>query len=224
MTQAHRPVTQMSGKRSSFPATGAEYRGFGSYLMLGLVIEAASGLQISDALHTLVFEPANVPRSAWHVGEASAENHHRREWAYDSRGELWINVFHPAYSAELLNSSSNCLNMPGAVAQGGIVIQPAALLKGLNQSCVALGSQIGEPRPAPGMWKAMHRGSQPGSTAIVWQRGDGLDFAIMLNAIPGSPMTVLEIAKEVDRLLDEGALPWGQPLMDAKMLAITITP
>eukprot|EP00658_Telonema_sp_P-2_P046468 TRINITY_DN34658_c0_g1_i1.p2 TRINITY_DN34658_c0_g1~~TRINITY_DN34658_c0_g1_i1.p2 ORF type:complete len:124 (+),score=43.95 TRINITY_DN34658_c0_g1_i1:55-426(+) len=76
------------------PGTNTQYSNTG-FLILGMVVEAVSGMPLEAAFQSLVFEPAAVSRTDWGVGETFPSDHDAREWVYDSKGEhLVLSLIH----------------------------------------------------------------------------------------------------------------------------------
>lgn len=174
------------------PGTSVRYSNVG-YLMLGLIIERFSGTTFSKAVNQLVLEPVGVSSDRMIVGNNMPKDHDLREWNYKGwRGGMW--------------------DMDGHCAQGGIVTDPAALLAFTKEFYCGFGTHIGERRPVNGHWKAEHRGGHPGANAGLFQRGDGVDIAVVFNQHGAGAS---EITSAVDRMLDRGELPWGQNLEGA---------
>lgn len=133
------------------PGSRSEYSNFG-YDVLGLVIAKAAGVPLERYLADHIFRPAGVTSLA-----PARENLQSDEGWYDDPVAMK-------------------LNMSSRLASGGWIASAPDLCRLLRVWWIN-----GEPR-TPGRTQSwIFLGSLPGTTALVQQRRDGVDVAVLLN-------------------------------------------
>lgn len=135
------------------PGEKSVYSNFG-YCVLGRVLETAMKKPYSDSIQESICRPLAIPDIR--LGSSSLKKRDPRE--------VWYPVAEDAFSLEVMD------------AHGGLIASAPALCQFLKAYWIN-----GDPR-LPGQradWTFF--GSLPGTTAMVRQRPDGIDVAILLN-------------------------------------------
>lgn len=136
------------------PGTKKAYSNFG-YVVLGRVIEKQTGRKFIDVLGAQLCEPLGIVDV--HISDHPPKQQNVRE------------VFYPR---------RNGFDMRVRDSAGGLASSAPSLCKFLNTYWIT-----GEPRPAKQRGSYWHFGSLPNTTtALMEQRHDGLDFAVMFNS------------------------------------------
>jgi len=136
------------------PGERSAYSNLG-YCVLGRVIEKATGKPYADVLKELITEPLQIVDLK--VGHTSSQRRDPKEVSYPVKDE--------AFSLDVMD------------AHGGLIASAPALCRFMQAYWIG-----GSPRPA-GAKGAQYAfsGSLPGTTALVLQRPDGTDIAILYN-------------------------------------------
>jgi N-acyl-D-amino-acid deacylase len=161
------------------PGERSAYSNFG-YCVLGRVIEKVTGRPYGDAVRRDILRPLGVKDIK--LGHSAARDRDPRE--------VWYPVADDAFSLEVLD------------AHGGWIASAPALCRFLDAYWID-----GAPRRPgeDGEWTFF--GSLPGTTAMVHQRPDGLNIAVLLN---GRRDDTLDddgrlLLESVDRAVDRAA-------------------
>ncbi len=135
------------------PGERSCYSNFG-YCVLGRVIEKASGKSYLETVKEVICQPLGIDDLTLS----------RNRIADRPAKEVWYPVQEEAFSIEVMD------------AHGGLTTSAASLCKFLQAYWIS-----GEPRQ-PGQHQSwLFFGSLPGTTAMIQQRTDGVDCAILLN-------------------------------------------
>lgn len=184
------------------PGTKTAYSNIG-YLLLGLIIEKVSGQTYEEFLQANVMDPAGIAPDDWTLGRSFQADQDPREPYYDEP-EMVDNVFYPAHSQEpKVTAPYGSYDMEARTSQGRIVISGPAVLRFLDHY-QANGPNVGGPRPAPGNWGYGHTGSLPGTNAVTWQRGDGINFVVLFNNRPEEGSYTAMMRDRLNEMLDAG--------------------
>lgn len=135
------------------PGSKEAYSNFG-YCVLGRVLEAVHKKPYADCLNDLIATPLGVKDLK--VGVAATKKRDPRE--------VWYPVADDAYPLDVMDS------------HGGLVASAPALCAFLDGYWVS-----GEPREKGQTGNGTFFGSLPGTTAMVRQRQDGYNVAVLLN-------------------------------------------
>ena len=148
-------IRYMIGQPLQFaPGSRSAYSNFG-YCVPGRVIERATGKSYAEVLQDAIAKPLGIRHVA--IGHASSSRRDPRE------------VSHPV--------SDDDFALDVMDAHGGIVASAPALCRFMQAYWVD-----GIPaEPRPDRLQGEFFGSLPGTTALVAQRADGLDVAVLLN-------------------------------------------
>jgi len=164
------------------PGTRPAYSNFG-YEVLGLAVEKTCGQPLSSYLQAEVFQPLKLASLA-----PGREQPQSNEVWYDRRGDVSV-------------------NMKSRLASGGWIASAPDLCRYLAAYWIS-----GELRTPgrPQSWYFM--GSLPGTTALVAQRRDGLDVAVLMNsrARDFKPFNE-ELRRQINRALDAVSFPAAPP-------------
>ena len=137
------------------PDEKSVYSNFG-YCVLGRVIEKATGKPYADVLKERIADPLKIAGDL-KLGHTSSAQRDPRE--------VWYPIPDAMFSLDVMD------------AHGGIIASAPALGRFMQAYWIN-----GEPRkPTDRKQSWTFYGSLPGTTAVVVQRADGTDFAILLN-------------------------------------------
>ena len=193
------PLQFSPGSRQSYSNIG--------YLVLGLVIEEASGQDYMTYVHENIFDPLGVPRGDVIQGRTFPEDRSDREPWYEG-AERCRNVFNP--SGPDVWCPDGGWDHEATIAHGGLVTSTRAILAFVDAYQVA-GDDIGRRRrggEGPGWWW-FHTGSLDGSNTLALQRGNGTNYVVLFNRRlrPSSGPGYVELFMDVmeDRLADHTA-------------------
>lgn len=159
------------------PGAQTRYANIG-YLVLGLIVEEVSGMDLMDFLELRVLRPIRIDPAEYILGRSFEADKHPRE-PYYHLPVYAPNVFDPDGPAVLRPYGS--YHHEARVGQGGHVTTARSLLHFLDNHHVN-GPLIGARRAAlpPGTVQD-HGGTTYGSEATAVQRGDGVNFAVTIN-------------------------------------------
>jgi CubicO group peptidase (beta-lactamase class C family) len=176
---------------------GSQYRYCnGGYVLLGLVIEAASGQALDSFLHDHIFSPLGM-RSVMYQGEATPIVN--RAYGYSSRGSGWVRTDQSITSATRgdggIYASNDDLFLWDQALYGTDLVSAETMkliftpgrLNGGGSSGYGFGWQIGS-------YRGEKRISHTGST---------IGFRSVIHRYPGRHFTVTVIINR------EGATPWN---------------
>ena len=159
------------------PGTQTRYANIG-YLVLGLIVEEVSGMDLMDFFELRVLRPLRVDMAEYVLGRSFEADKHPRE-PYYHLPVYAPNVFDPD-GPEVLRPYGS-YHHEARVGQGGHVTTARSLLLFLDAHHVS-GPLIGARRgPLPPGAVRNHGGTTYGSEATAVQRGDGVNFAVTIN-------------------------------------------
>ena len=162
------------------PGSVYNYSNLG-YLCLGLVIQRISSTSLLDFLQQRVLGPLGVPPEMLIIGHSLAYTQDTREPFYDSDGSRSANIFYPDQSKQKrVPSAYGGACQERRVGQGDLAAHPTALLAFLNRFQVN-GDRAGVARRVGGKWKWNQTGSICGTSALIRQHSDALDFVVLFN-------------------------------------------
>lgn len=191
------------GKPLQFaPGEREAYANFG-YLLLGLVVEEVSGEDLVSYLNRYVMpKRRGWPPVKLQLGRTFKEDQDPNEPYYQSKRRD-RNVFYPAASDKALVASPyGAWDHEMRVANGALVASAVTVVDFLERYQVN-GDNIGGPRPVPGNWRWNHTGSLEGTSTLARQRGDGINYAVLLNKRrSGGKDYSLEMREQLDGVLD----------------------
>lgn len=195
------------------PGSTYAYSNIG-YLLLGLIVEQATGKPMEENIHARILAPHGILDSELELGRTFREDQNPREPWYSSPGIAW-NVFYPENSPQLLVSwPYGGWHHEARVGQGGMVASPRAVLAYLDNFIVS-GDSIGIPRShtESSTWRRNHTGSLNGVNTLARQRGDGINFVVFFNQRPDSGASYsAQMRSLLDAVLDaQTTWPTGDP-------------
>lgn len=148
-------IEYMLTQRLQFnPGERSAYSNYG-YCVLGRVIEQATKKSYIDAVDQVICRPLGIRDLS--VSRSSAADR--------PDSEAWYPVKDTAFSIEVMD------------AHGGLTTSSVSLCKFMQAYWIS-----GEPRKPGGRYSYAFFGSLPGTTAMMQQRTDGIDCAVLLNA------------------------------------------
>lgn len=190
------------------PAAAERYSNIG-YLVLGMIVEEISGMELIDFIHQRVLLPLGVPQTEHTAGRTFEADRHPREPRYHAQG-LVTNVYAP--QGPRVSPPYGGWDHEARVGQGGQITTTRALLALLNARYIS-GPLIGAPLPSqlsPG-FRRNHTGALHGTESLARQRGDGICYAVIFNQ-RASPSYSGEIRTQLDQLFDSDVIQWpGAP-------------
>ena len=201
------------------PGARREYSNIG-YMVLGLIIEKASGQDYLTYVYENVFRPLGVPHRDIIQGRTFPQDRSDREPFYESRSRC-PNVFDP--SGSQVPCPDGGWDHEAKIAHGGLVASTSAILKFLDQY-IAWGDHTGMRRTGGEVsnWWTAHSGSLDGTNTLAYQRGNGTNYVVMFNsrASSGTSYTNL-IRPEIESLLgiDQATVP---PIPDDRGLGLGV--
>jgi len=200
------------------PGSTYAYSNIG-YMLLGLIIEEVSGQAYQAYLQEHIIGPSGSKASEWQLASTFKEDQDPREPHYDDPTTT-INVFFPD------NSSTFSVELPyggfdteSLVGHGGMVAHGFVLLRFADQ--YQIGSDgVGGPKLGPGTWRISQIGSLPGTNALMSQRSDGINFAVIFNKRPPSdPQYAETILSRIEAIFDSGKITtW--PTVDVSRVGV----
>ena len=164
------------------PGSAGVYANTG-YFVLGLVIEAASGLPVVDYIREAVLAPIGVPGTEIGLVRTQPAFRDPREPWYDSSIYVCDDVFDPL--GPLVPCADGGRYYEGAVASGGVLSSARALTTWLEH--YEIGYDFGTPRDHASEgneWTWVYYGSMWGNTTIARQRGPAfgkVNWTLMFN-------------------------------------------
>lgn len=193
-----RPLQFAPGERQLYSNEG--------FFFLGLVIEKLTGQDYLGFVQSAVLQPAGIPLSEISLGRTRISERQPREPWYDSRG-MCPSVLDPGTDVECAYGG---WALEDHVSTGSLIASTRALLGFLN-SYYAVGARIGMPRRSgdSGTWTLSHTGGYAGTSSLIRQRGDGIQFAVIFNKrapVPGD--YAVAIRDLLDRVIDKEIKVW----------------
>lgn len=188
------------------PGSEYAYSNIG-YLVLGMIVEKISGMDLIDFIDERVLGPLGVAQSEHELGRTFLVDQNPREPFYHSAG-MATNVFDPSGPSVLWPYGGWSQEMH--VGQGGHITTTRTLLAFLDSRYIS-GPSIGLPLPPSqsSSWRRNHTGSLPGTESLARQRGDGIRYAVIFNQRTlTSPNYAYGFRLELDELFDTGQIDW----------------
>jgi len=158
--------------------TGGCYSNFG-YMLLGRIVEQVTGMSHVNYIRKSVLTPGLwVPSTEIFLGRT--RNTNAREPLYVGIGTC-TDVFDP--EGDSVNCGYGSWHHESFVGHGNLVVSAAPLLVFTNNYQVNNGGTSGTPLTAgpASATAANHRGSIPGTSTIMQQRGDGINIVVLFN-------------------------------------------
>ncbi|MCB9397224.1 MAG: serine hydrolase [Acidobacteria bacterium] len=178
------------------------------YLVLGLVLEEWSGQNYMDFVFPQVFGDSGIPASEIFLGRTFPIDRDPREPVYDHYQVLTQNVYDP--NGPLVLAPDGGWNHEARTGQGRLVSTVVPLLYLLEQRQI-YGSQIGTLRThteSPN-WRNYHTGSLAGTNSLAMQRGDGINYVVLLNqrSLTGTSYTTV-LRQRLEQFFNTFTGPW----------------
>jgi len=163
------------------------------YLILGLILEQESGKDLHTFWRDHVLDSSTLwfPTSEFENGYSFAKDQNPREPWYNWTG-TGKNVFAPDNYVPLPYGG---WDHQSRVAQGGMIASAVPLLH-LADNYVLDGTSIGIPLTTP-IYEDKP-GGLAGTEALARQRGDGINYAILINKIGPNPYYASELKTLID--------------------------
>ena len=160
------------------PGSRRAYSNVG-YLVLGLIIERVSGQDYTTYVRENIFAPLGVPFEDVIQGRTLPEDRSAREPWYDAEG-MGRNVFDP--SGFRVRWPDGGWHHEAMTGHAGLVTSTRALLEFLDAYEV-WGDDIGRRREGgkDSEWWGYHTGNLRGTNALAYQRGSGINYAVLFN-------------------------------------------
>ena len=191
------------------PGSKKVYANIG-YLILGLIIEEVTGTDYLSYVLETVFEPLGFPDGDIIQGRTFPSDRHPREPWYDSQS-MSLNVFDP--DGPRVRTPDGGWDLESMISFGGLVASTLPILEFLGVYQVS-GDNIGARRTGTESWgwKRYHTGSLSGTNTLARQRGDGINYVVLLNKRPSSGDSYSsQLRAEIDEFLDRGLICWPRP-------------
>ncbi len=160
------------------PGAQSAYSNIG-YLVLGLIIEEVSGQDYMTYVRENIFAPLGVPAGDVIQGRTLPGDRSEREPWYDAEG-TGPNVFAP--SGRRVRWPDGGWDHEAMIGHAGLVASTRALLAFI-EAYEVWGDGIGRRRGGgedSGWWR-FHTGTLRGTNALVYQRGNGINYAVLFN-------------------------------------------
>ncbi len=187
------------------PGSTYAYSNIG-YMLLGMIIEKTSGQSYQEYLQENVIGPSGSKASDWLLARTFKGDQDPREPFYDNN-ELARNVYYPEFSDTLtVERPYGNFDAEALVGHGGIVAHGFVLLRFADQYQIGADG-VGGPKLGPGTWRISQIGSLPGTNALMSQRSDGINFAVIFNKRPSSdPQYAETILSQLEAIFDSGTI------------------
>lgn len=181
------------------------------FLILGLIVEQVSGMDLHTYWREFILDSSMwFPASEFEPGRTFAVNQNPREPWYNS-AEMDTNVFDP-YDSDLVPRPYGGWNHEARIGQGGLISGAVPLLH-LANNFYTNGDSIGV-RLNGRLALRNHDGRLDGTEALVRQRTDGINYAILLNKKSGGEMYVRELKDRIDNQINAGGFTWPTQTVD----------
>ncbi len=199
----------MSHPLNFFPGTDEEYANAG-FLILGLIVEQVSGADLHSFWREFIL-PKELwfPTSEFELGRTFAADQNPREPWYHSSITAF-NVFDPW--GPIVYRPYGGWNNEARIGQGGLISGVVPLLH-LADLFYTKGDSIGV-RLNGRQVTNNHDGRNYGCEAIVRQRSDGINYAILLNKRAAETMYVRELKPLIDGAIEAGGFTWPTEEVD----------
>lgn len=187
------------------PGAASSYANI-SYLVLGLIVEEVSGMDLMQFLHRRVLEPVGVDPAEYVLGRSFEADKHPREPHYHFPGYA-PNVFDP--DGPLVARPYGSYHHEARVGQGGHVTTARSLLHFLNNYHVngpLIGARLTDPLP-PGTVQ-YHGGATYGSEAVAVQLGGGINYAVTINEWKSSNSHATAFRNALNNYFTNAAIVW----------------
>ena len=181
------------------------------YLILGLIAEQVSGMDLYPYWREHIL-PGEMwfPASEFEPGRTFAVDQNPREPWYNS-SIVAQNVFDP-FGPYVMRPYGGW-NHEARIAQGALISSAVPLLH-LANTYYCNGDSIGVPLNGRRVTRN-HGGSNYGTEALVRQRDDGVNFAILINKkAPGDVSYMTELRVLIDDQIDAGGFTWPTETVD----------
>ena len=181
------------------PGSNTKYSNFG-YLLASAVVEKVTGTDYFQYVRAAVLLPAGI--NEVEIRPTAANQQPPAEAMIEDQG-LGLSALDPA----------SPLLTPAIFGGDGQVKEVAAACAGTSASATALTQFIhthavwGNGGRAP---NSARSGSTPGSSTLAWSRGDGVDWAYVINTRdcpPNTAPTLDDLGNTINQLLDTTPLP-----------------
>lgn len=190
----------MYGRMLDFtPGTNNKYSNFG-YLLSSAVVEHVTGMPFFDYVKTTLLVPAGISEVL--LSPTAAAQRPANEAICEDEG-LGLSALDP----------SSPLLVPFVYGGDGEIKEVGAACAGLAASATALTQFIhlhavwgNGPRAA----NYARSGSTPGTSTLAWSRGDGVDWAYVINTRDWPPQTsptLDDLGTSINHLLDATPIP-----------------
>ena len=174
------------------PGTVYAYSNYG-YMLLGLVIEAVTGIDATAWIRDAVLDPAGVPGGDFRLGRSLLEHRDTREpWYLVHGGTGSLNVYRPA---EGTSDAYGGWDQEALETHGGWTATACAYATFLISYRAS-----GGPRMAGYRYDGSFEGLLPGTRALARDRPDGVSYVAIMNqaynsaGLDGLPMSDLDAA------------------------------
>lgn len=162
--------SQLSEPLQFAPGTGQRYSNLG-YLVLGLVVEAVTGVHYQQFLEDVIFEPLADPRIE--VGRSVPEGRPDRETWYFTDRVCWnVAELKPL---ELVRCADGGFYLEGSTASGGHVVTVRSFLQFMQEYWLN-----GRRRDGRIDQRWQYSGTLPGTDSLAVQQG-GVDLVFVAN-------------------------------------------
>lgn len=163
-------ASYMMGRKLNFtPGEKSVYSNYG-YSLLGMVVEEATGKTYLQAVQDEIFTPLGIDNV--YLAQTLPENRLSNEVHYNCPGK-GQSVFNPNTSACWPDGGWNIDHMD---AHGGILTNAETLAKFISTYCIGTGLPKTD---SCGTW--WFYGELDGTLSLVMQRGDNLNYVVILN-------------------------------------------
>lgn len=210
------PVTKldvaryMYGKMLDFtPGTNSKYSNFG-YLLAGAVVEHVAGMKYSDYVNKTLLQPAGI--TDVQVFSTLASGRTANEVIVEDGGHWDSNSTFGGLGLSPIDLNSQLL-VPNVYGGDGEINEVGDPNDGMGASAEALVQFIhlhavwgNGPRAA----NSARTGSTPGASSLAESRGDGIDWAYIINTRdwpPNTSPTLNDLGPNIDNLLNTTPLP-----------------
>lgn len=178
------------------PGTNYAYSNFG-YMLLGRIVETISGLSHLNYIRSEILNTDRwVPNSEIIHGRSFDANQNVREPTYMDDGTC-TNVFDPG--GDDVACPYGGWTQENLIGHGNFVASAVPLLVYMDYYQVGVGGIAGTPLLGGSPMNASHEGLLPGTSTIMRQRSDGINFVILFNFGDGQPAGA--VASVIDGLI-----------------------
>lgn len=161
------------------PGTTDSYSNIGA-LVMGVIVEQYSGMELTAFIQQRVLGPIGIADDDHKAGRTFLADRHPREPFYSAAGSC-TNVFNP--TGPSVACPYGGWHHEARVGQGGQITTASVLARFAMHHWVN-GSNIGLTKSPTqtGSWLWNHTGALTGTASLIRQRGDGVTYAVILNA------------------------------------------